>query len=1550
MTTRPFLFIDLQKGTWREELHPRDKFGRFTTVKGGSRVTTKTGKTGVVDKVTATHYHITTDDGKKTKVLKENAIHENDHKKVMEAKKKEERKRKAIAKKAGKKASKTKAQKKADGRHKTEVLADPTAKKKTASKATKKTATKTKATTKKTVTKKTAKKEAPKKEKVITNYESESKVIKNKPIGEGTNKTSLPQKQQNQAIAEFKNAEKELPKAQDVTIDQMWNSSEVQKLMSLPPNRRSADKIRELAGKMTEANDRLARHVVNKRLSALGIGQSYNIIGNKATPSSKVIKQETGLYGDMLQSARGAMYETLLSVLSGSQNPGAGVSIGAHVVNRMKDKITKDLYGFMNHIPAPHEIRPAINDMKNYEMELSHELGRTPTHEELAHYLEASSEHFRNAPIAPAPRWDANKGEWIAGRGKVEDPVERLSLLKQYHDIQKTTSANAHIGSEGEKEVTINDNAVDDRRTPEEEYERKERQKELEETLPKAMRAMGMSDASIKVWTLTHSAPSEKRNIGQLTSAEVADIINKEGGWEGKKITESWVRKHYSAGRKVIEEAIKNNHPAIAQLRLLKSFVFNMMLKAVYEYNLIKSLYAWGMDESILRDKFVRTATGRNLFDIKKSLAPTEYIGSYVVVDTGQVHARIVTHELPKGEELTKAFRDFEELQKALFHHKEGGNHAINQKATEYVKKNSGKYKSIANSQAERVRKKSGQLTWSEELLLKNPGSAWITWGGKRILVNASTGEILYDSRNEAHREEHNQGAQEDKIDFHHEAEEAEDKKKELMEQAQKEHSEGNYGRSLKKWAEKYGVKTKEVVNEKGKKEVQLDLDEQGNLQFDHSKMNLVSDHGVQAFEESLKDLQDHLAKHKKPAIDELHHRAIGMYGKLSDEEREAYDKMSTEEREKFVGNHIASQEGVRELLERAQALASEGKKGKEIQAELANELAELGKKHNSMALKNKEKMTTVFNMMTGKKPASMEEVIQKLGAQEISRAREEANKRIVPEGYYEIGNKQNGKSMVVKIGHRVDPETGNFTSYVQEAFDPKTGKHFTTEDVENSWGQLGKELGLKNNSAESFIYNSNKADNDAVMQAMDEEEAKELRKKTALGMQDSMLHKDFKMVEQKRDKNGNVVSTTYAMDMPDETQNVIEVGSDGYVKDPIMARFLDLRKPIRSVEDLHEALKNAVGKKIWVTAHMGSDIHIGDALGHHVQLMYDGKGAPIVVGGVYDGYRFMDAKDVPKGAIDQHTGEPIKALFKNGKLVDRKFTTKNEVPMEKGNAVMYQDGGRWRKGKIRDIQNGNFQVVDSKGNLIGMFKKEELKPAKAEGRMLSQSGQAVVRLAQDGTHRMNISEAFGDDKKSQKALELFKQALQKAKINKAFDEEGNLNKELELNDKHMERLKKVLGRSKAGRELLSRFKSAYKPELEIHVPEHLRKVVEAEGVKVGKDGTARISTGKFEHLREVLGGLSLDHKAQDYLKDHFRRKDRTPRSVEELKKDYQPSVAEGIHADEFRKQFKPDSFLMNPKQGLYGTQLEGVAHLVERGRGIAGHGINSTLAVTFVA
>lgn len=1571
-TTKPFLFIDLSK-SWREDLHPRDKFGKFSTVKAGSSVVTKTGKTGVVEKVTDSHYHVRTSEGKLSKVTKDNAIHSKDHKKVMEAQKKTKK-----AKASAKKANATKADKKLN-QPKAKTIKQIAPKIKTAKQVQKE---KVSAMTKKAKAENKAIREAKKKrdleapvlERNVDHVSNKKQKVQQAIPQNKTARREDVQASQNKASEEYTNLAQDRDTTND--IDNLWNSKAVQQLMKKDPSKRSASMVQKLAGMMAEGNDKLARSVVLKMGASRGLHllNQVNIIQNDAEGKKHdgvdAYRQETGYYGDLLQSARATMYETLHNVMSGSQNPKEGTSIGAHVVNRIKQKLHRDIYDLMNTIPAPHAIRTAIGDMAKTERELSQMLGRTPTSEEMAHHMQANSKAFKEAPIVAPPRWDEKAGNWVATEKRISDPVERYRMLKTYADQQKTTTIDQNVGSEGEREVTLADSLKDTNASPEELYERKERQKELKTGIPKALNAMGLNDKEMKVFMYTFGSPSAKQNKGFMTMEEVANRINEEGGIDGKPISSSWVNKYMQSGMAKIKEARATNHPALQELAMFKSLFFNMIFKTMYEMDLVKSLSSWGVDLSILEQKHVRNATASNMYELRKSLQPNEYIGTVVTNDIGEIHARVIEFALPEDNQLYKSFNEFMTgLKKSMFPHKSANNsnYDLNKKATDYVKANSSKYQSMGNSQIARIKAKKGQLTWSEELQVKN-GGVWITWGGKRILVNGTTGEVLYDSGNETHREEHNQGAQEDKIDFHHEKEELD------------EHEGAKEKEALEKW-ESEGKKKKGNFRTAFLKEHRLTENEDGSVAFNkHSEVNDDSshliDHGIQAFQEDMGKMQENWGKLKGSMKDELEHKTTMHYASMSPEEREAYDKLSKEEKVTATGKHMLENEFVKNRLAQFQeeAKGASEEEQKRLAEELAKDLGshkDKGERHGFMALANKDKMIGGGKKLGGiaktlvDNDLDSDEVANALGTAELSRAREEAGKNHIPKGVYLVGNPITGKTMAVKIDHDFvggrGGRGGKLAPVISEAFDPEGGNHEIGrgEDGYLSWGDLSRALGFRNEKGNTadlkklIIEQGNKSSTSPMLKELSEGEYNAQRANTKLGLQESMVHKDFKLVSQQRDKDGNITSQTFAQEMPDGSQNVLQVNKDGYIDDPIMARLIKQNKAIKDVNDLHDVLKNAVGNRAWVTANAGSDIHIGDALGHHVQLEYDGKGAPRVVSGTYEGYRFVDQADLPKDAIDPTTGEPVKALFKNGKLVDRKFTTKEAIPMKAGNEVLYPAGNGFRKGKIIGESEGGLIVKHADGTQA-VYKKADLKNATKEGRTQSDSGQAVVKVGKTGTHHMNIEEAFAGAKP--KARALFEEALRKAKVAGAFDSEGNVKKEIELSDTGMKKLQKILGRSKAGKEMLAKFNSAYSKDLEIHVPESMRAQLEAEGVKLSigdsKLSRAKISASKFEQLRDALGGLSLDHEAREHLEDHFKRKDRTPKTREELEKNYQPATISDKtdFGKNYRSQWKESSYLMNPKQGLYGTQLEGLSHLVERGRAIAGHGMGTGKTILGVA
>lgn len=1586
--------LDLVK-SWRESVHPRDTFGKFSAVRGGSKIVTKAGKTGVVQSSDATHHKVRFEDGKLGKVKKDDALHANDHAKVEDAKKKAVAKAKRDAK-AAEKAKATKTANKTNANGKTgagKAVVDPTEKPKST----------------KPVSKLKRDMEAPVMKRNTTHDETsrvqEVKVAipqTKKPVKDG-DKTN----EQNVAGQDLKDAEKE-PSAAKVTINSMWNSPAVNKLMALPPEKRNAEDIRKVAGDIASANTKLSGQLVRTMTKARGMhvlnltkfqrnaGEKKRSkdwkasLGSGAKNSKEAIErgesatvtQASGVYGDLMQAANSSMYQTLHSVLSGSQNPKQGTDIGAHVITRMKQDLHRDIYEVMNDLPAPHEIRQAIGDVSKHEAQLTTKLGRTPNHDELADHLANHSKHFNDAPIVRAPYWDDEKQEWHQTNKRYEAPSDKLRALKTYAAQQKATSIDAKVGEADGERSTVKDVMTDrNQASPEQGHIERERQAELKDALPKAMRSMGLSDDEIKVMSVTHSQGSETGSKAHLTADETSKRLKEDHGID---INPKKVAYLLSTAKAKVGEALAQKHPAIEQLLMLKSIIANAVLKSAYEFDLVKSLQGWGVDLSVMNQVYSRTLYADSKDDLLKSMAPHEYVGSFVTLDEGDVIAHLVEFTLPDDNNLYKSFNAFHTgLKKSMFPHKGGNNHAVNEKAKAYIKANGKKYSALSDSQHSAAKAKGSKgHTWSEELLLKHAGSAWITWGGKRILVNASTGDVLYDSANDAHREDHNSGAQADKIEFHHEKEGLaahEEAREASTSEAWKNHiasKEKNAGK--KDGTFDYGTeRDKFAKNNRG-----VSFDEKGNMQFKRDEeVNEDNahhlDHGIQAFRDDMDSMRTGWKQKAggkvvggvvRNHLDTNGHKALDIYADPNSDEdvRKHLDSLGSDKAAKreYLGKHFLEKEGVKEALTAYHNAYKSGNNPSEAEAKAREVMAGIG----SVAGRNKDHMTTFLKDVAKMSPAhdgNLDDLAMSLGTKELSRGEEETGKNLLPEGKYMIGNPITGKTLVIEVGGAYtggagsrkkdadgNDEKGKYTSEVLEAFDPDGGTH---EEL-NKWGNLGRALGYTGKDAsnlKSILTQFANTDSDKpFMKPISDEEFAKHRAKTAAGLQDSMLHKEFKLVDQQRDKDGAIKGQTFAQKMPDGTTNHLTVNKDGMITDPLMQRLLNQRKPVTNEKELNELLKGAVGNRRWVTAHFGGDVHIGDALGHHIQLEYDGKGAPRVVGGKYDGYRYIDKADVPKGSIDPATGEPVQALFKNGKLVDRRFSTQNDVAMKEGNAVMYPaGGGKFRKGRIHSIQDGTFKVTDGNGHVVGMFKKGDLQAAKEEGRILSNSGQAVVKLAKNGAHRMNVNEAFAGEKP--KAKELFEAALRKAKVNKAFDDEGNLKPDLELSDAMHRNLSKVLGRSKAGKAMLRKFDSSFTNELEAHVPESLRAQVEAEGVRVMANGTARISAGKFEQLRSALGGLSMTNEANEHMKDHFARKDRKPKTSEELKANYQPATVKTKNPAfdaHYKAQFNPNSYLMNPSQGLYGTQLEGASHLVERGRGIAGHGINRTLAMTFAA
>ena len=260
-----------------------------------------------------------------------------------------------------------------------------------------------------------------------------------------------------------------------------------------------------------------------------------------------------------------------------------------------------------------------------------------PSEQELAAHLQANSKHFKEAPIMDHPTYDEKAGKWVATKNRITDPVERLRALRTYADQQKATSIDKNMASEGDNEVTLADGVKDEDLTPDEIYERKERQKELKTAIPKALDNLGLNDKEKLVFMTMFGSPSAKVKKGNLTMEETAQIINDNGGYgNGEKATKAWINKYYRSAMEKLIAARQANHPALTDLKssFMKSLFFNLVFKALYEYDLVKSMNTWGLSVHELQPEFTRTASAANLLSLRKSLKAVSPIATTVPLST----------------------------------------------------------------------------------------------------------------------------------------------------------------------------------------------------------------------------------------------------------------------------------------------------------------------------------------------------------------------------------------------------------------------------------------------------------------------------------------------------------------------------------------------------------------------------------------------------------------------------------------------------------------------------------------------------------------------------------------------------------------------------------------------------------------------------------------------------------------------------------------------------------------------------------------------------
>lgn len=447
------------------------------------------------------------------------------------------------------------------------------------------------------------------------------------------------------------------------------------------------------------------------------------------------------------------------------------------------------------------------------------------------------------------------------------------------------------------------------------------------------------------------------------------------------------------------------------------------------------------------------------------------------------------------------------------------------------------------------------------------------------------------------------------------------------------------------------------------------------------------------------------------------------------------------------------------------------------------------------------------------------------------------------PEGIFLSENIETGKRVVYKV-EAVEGRTGKLTTKITEAFDPDADERINIGDYNAVYKYLYGEG--TSNANEKLFKDGNIAGKHSI-DVLEEDAFSRLKIRTTFGAQERMVHTSFNDVTPETMKilgeDGKVLevpyvgSKIYECDLGDGRIAKFEVSPDGTFRDSVMQQLINPAFPINDANDLYTALKQGINKETWVT--IGSSSIAG--LHHHVKIKYDGQGAPIVVGGAFEGFRFQDANDM----IEQE--DKNKSLFKNGRPVRPGYrkTVEKEIPFEIGNDVMIrnpEDRRKWVKATIVDIHKGQVRIsIDSETYRI----------------KLNEEMIAKGKVFPNGTY-----ETLVDRSEMRPAKERF-----------------NIATEAPIVDVHKDQLRISIPQS-----MIQTYKKDY-------------------DLTVSEDGTVDINGEQFLQIRDKIGSFSLTGKGRDFLNTLYKQQASIGKpDLEMLIAEYDPSSVSGYRDDTFVK------------------------------------------------
>ena len=437
------------------------------------------------------------------------------------------------------------------------------------------------------------------------------------------------------------------------------------------------------------------------------------------------------LYGDLVQTANigfmQGLREYAYKVAQGETPEVTPLTQGLMRAQQMVKRQSQDLFSL---VKLPQRMMAPLAIITATKERLAKELEREPSIDELAEDLKGNPV-FNSYKMPEAPTFDQTKGEFVDRAGEIKDPKVKLEAILNAQKLQQGVPLDRNYQNErGDKATTIADTLEDpSSRDLEMRLEVETRDKELRKNVKKVLNKH-LTDEEFKV-IKTRFGLGTQRKV-PLTLEEVSAKL---------KISTGMAKKLSSSAMKKLSTMPEETLAALRDLYLTKS-----LMKALYITEMLEMLGHFGMDFDDLETQQTRVFSTSSADELSKSLAVTEFVGGVTTTDDGMMQIRIVEYVLP--DEAT------EPIEKGYGGKTVGEQHkAING----YFAKNPKKLANMSTKQTEenKAHVKGGSTSWSYQLQLDNPGSAWITWLGNRILVGGS-GSVLMDGRVASHREKYN--------------------------------------------------------------------------------------------------------------------------------------------------------------------------------------------------------------------------------------------------------------------------------------------------------------------------------------------------------------------------------------------------------------------------------------------------------------------------------------------------------------------------------------------------------------------------------------------------------------------------------------------------------------------------------------------------------------------------------------------------------------------------------------------------------------------------